>query len=130
MDRDAQALDQVPDKLGATRITKQLGDFVTEGLPAKDLDGILLANALHFVHEQPDFIQRAATSLKPTGAFLLVEYDTDSPNPWVPHPLSFTALVKLFKGCGFRSVRRLADRASSFGRARLYSAWAERGEAE
>ena len=130
MDRDARALGQVPEEHGTRRITKHTGDFVTEALPATDLDGILLANALHFVRDQPGFIRRAAASLKPTGAFLLVEYDTDSPNPWVPHPLPSTALVQLFKGSGFRSVRRLADRPSAFGRARLYSTWAERGQAE
>lgn len=130
MDRDAAVLDQVPDTLGATRVTKQVGDFVTGGLPATGLDGILLANALHFVSDQPGFIRRATTSLKPAGIFLLVEYDTDTPNPWVPHPLSFATLVELFKGSGFRSVKRLADQPSAFGRARLYSAWAERGGAE
>ncbi|MEO8588978.1 MAG: methyltransferase type 11, partial [Flavobacteriales bacterium] len=60
------------------------------------------------------------------GAFMLVEYDTDKSNPWVPHPLSFTALAQLFKGCGFRTVTRLAERPSAFGRARLYAAWAQR----
>lgn len=126
IDRDASALKQVPEVHGTTRITKHLGDFATGPLPVSDLDGILLANALHFVRDQSHFIRRASASLKPVGAFLLVEYDMDSPNPWVPHPLSFGTLAQLFKGCGFGTVKRLADRPSAFGRARLYSAWAER----
>ena len=130
MDRDASALKQVPEMHGTTRITKHTGDFVSEPLPVSDLDGILLANALHFVRDQSDFIRRISAYLKPSGTFLLVEYDTDTPNPWVPHPLSFVTLSQLFKGVGFRTVRRLADRPSAFGRARLYSAWAERGGAE
>jgi SAM-dependent methyltransferase len=130
MDRDASALKQVPGLHGTTRITEHIGDFATEPLPYTDLDGILLANALHFVRDQSDFIRRASTSLKPAGAFLLVEYDTDNPNPWVPHPVSFAALERLFKASGFRTVRRLAERRSAFGRARLYSAWADRGGAE
>ncbi|MBP6697787.1 MAG: class I SAM-dependent methyltransferase [Flavobacteriales bacterium] len=129
MDRDASALEQVPEMHGTTRSTKHTGDFATGPLPETELDGILLANALHFVHDQAEFIRRATTYLKPTGAFLLVEYDTDSPNPWVPHPLSFATLERLFTACGFASVTRLAERPSAFGRARLYSVWAERGGA-
>ena len=125
MDRDAKALKQVPEQFGTTRITKQVGDFVTEALPA-NFDGILLANALHFVRDQPDFIRRASDFLKPTGAFLLVEYDMDSPNPWVPYPSSFAVLSELFRDAGFLSIRRLAERPSTFGRARLYSAFAAR----
>lgn len=130
MDRDAMALKQVPEMHGTTRITKHAGDFVTGSFPYKDLDGILLANALHFVRDQSEFIRRAGASLKPAGVFLLVEYDTDSPNPWVPHPLSFATLAQLFKASGFRTVKRLADRPSAFGRARLYAAWVERGGME
>ncbi|MBK8498046.1 MAG: methyltransferase domain-containing protein [Flavobacteriales bacterium] len=126
VDRDASALDQMPEQHGRTRITKHLGDFTTGPLPVRDLDGILLANALHFVRDQSDFIRRVSESLKSTGTFLLVEYDTDTPNPWVPHPLSFVALSELFKASGFRTVKRLFDWPSAFGRARLYSAWAER----
>ena len=126
MDRDATAVKQLPEMHGTTRILKHVGDFTIEPLPGTDLDGILLANALHFVRDRSEFIQRASTSIKPGGAFLLVEYDTDSPNPWVPHPLSFATLERLFKGCGFRTVKRLADRPSAFGRARLYSTWAGR----
>jgi trans-aconitate methyltransferase len=130
MDRDATALKQVSEEYVGKRITKHMGDFVIDALPSTDLDGILLANALHFVLDQSDFIHRVSTSLKPSGAFLLVEYDTDTANPWVPHPLSFATLEQLFKACGFASVKRLAERPSAFGRARLYSAWAERGGAE
>jgi ubiquinone/menaquinone biosynthesis C-methylase UbiE len=126
MDRDATAVKQLPETHGTTRITKHVGNFTTEPLPETHLDGILLANALHFVRDQSDFIRRASNYMKPTGAFLLVEYDADSPNPWVPHPSSFVTLAQLFKACGFASVKRLSDRPSAFGRARLYSAWAER----
>ncbi len=125
VDRDTSALKQLPPAFAHRRITQQVGDFVHDPLPT-ELDGILLANALHFVRDQSSFLRRVSTSLKPSGAFLLVEYDTDSPNPWVPHPLSFATLEQLFKVSGFASVTRLGERPSAFGRARLYSAWAVR----
>lgn len=127
MDHNATAVKQVPDLHGNVQITKHVGDFVTEPLAMKDLDGILLANALHFVRDQAAFIQRISTSLKPTGALLLVEYDTGSPNPWVPHPLSFVALSQLCADRGFGTVQRLGERTSAFGGARLYSVWVGRG---
>jgi len=130
MDRDATALKLVPEMHGTTRITKHHGDFVTDALPATDLDGILLANALHFVRDQPDFIRSVRGSLEPAGALLLVEYDMDNPNPWVPHPVSFATLERLFKDAGFGTAKRLAERPSAFGGARLYAAWAERDGAE
>jgi ubiquinone/menaquinone biosynthesis C-methylase UbiE len=120
VDRDASALADIPDAHGTTRITKHVGDFAIGPLPATDLDGILLANALHFVRDQSGFIRRASHYLKPTAAFLLIEYDTDAPNRWVPHPLSFRTLERLFTGCGFRTVRRLAERSAAFGRAQLF----------
>lgn len=126
MDRDAAALKEVPEQFGGARIVKHLGDFVHDAIPAMELEGILLANALHFVREQTGLISKLAEQLNPTGVFLLVEYDMDTPGPWVPYPLSFTTLADLFHGAGFPSVMRLAERPSAFGRARLYSAWAGR----
>src|SRR5262245_1910367 len=67
MDRDAQALKEVAASQGGTLITKHLGDFVKDELPATKLDGILLANALHFVRDQSGFIHRAGANLKPGG---------------------------------------------------------------
>jgi len=122
MDRDLSALKQVPEEYSGTRIVKHVGDFVRDAVPAMELDGILLANALHFARDQAGLIRKLAGHLDPAGILLLVEYDMDTPNPWVPHPLSFATLKELFHGAGFASVTRLAERPSAFGRARLYSA--------
>lgn len=121
MDRDRSALAQVPSSFGGTRMIKFEGDFVRDPLPASELDGILLANALHFAKDQPAFIRKAAACLKPGGRFLLVEYDTDTPNSWVPYPLSRTRAVDLFQGARFDHVAPLGERPSAFGGARLYS---------
>jgi ubiquinone/menaquinone biosynthesis C-methylase UbiE len=121
MDRDGSALARIPDVHGAVSIQKRVGDFVTDPLQ-KELNGILLANALHYVRDQPAFIARAAACLKADGCFLIVEYDTDAANPWVPYPLSFAALKGLFGRAGFASIVRLHERPSIYRRAMMYSA--------
>ena len=68
MDRDAKTLQQVPEQHGGTRIVKQVGDFIQDALPSTDLDGILLANALHFVRHQADLIRVLMEHLSPTAS--------------------------------------------------------------
>jgi trans-aconitate methyltransferase len=118
MDRDARALAEIPARFREVHVRTQVGDMQAP-LPWMDLDGILLANALHYVVDQPAFVQRLAQHLKPHGRFLLVEYEHQSPNPWVPYPVGFAALQRLFPE---RTVTRLHERPSAFGRALLYAA--------
>lgn len=126
VDRDAAALARVPQQFAGVSITKQVSDFAQDPLGATGFDGFLLANALHFVQDQPAFLRNAKASLKPGGRFLLVEYDTDTPNPWVPYPLSFRSLAALCMRVGLADVVRLADRPSAYGQARIYAAAAVR----
>jgi ubiquinone/menaquinone biosynthesis C-methylase UbiE len=64
-------------------------DF-TRPLRLPPLDGLVMANSLHYVRRKDiDALRHIVPLLKPGGRFILVEYNTDSGNPWVPHPLSF-----------------------------------------
>jgi hypothetical protein len=47
------------------------------------------------------------------GRLVLVEYDTDHGNPWVP-PLTFGSWAALASEAGFRETRRLASVPSRF----------------
>lgn len=98
------------------------GDFTREPWPFANLDGILMANALHYVRDQPAFIDRCAAALTSGGSFVIVEYDTDAANPWVPYPLSRSSLASLFAGAGYPHLEPLGSRPSLYGRARLYAA--------
>ena len=93
------------------------------GLPA--LDGLLMANTLHFFSDQERLLLHIRSFLKPGGVLLLVEYDVDQGNLWVPHPLSFETFRDLAPKVGFTTPERLATVPSSFLR-RIYSAMARR----
>lgn len=111
---------RVEGKNGVTIEPLQM-DFVTSELPLQNLDGILMANSLHYVSDQPAFIRKAGRYLKAGGCFLIVEYDTDKANPWVPYPLSYHSLLRLFHQEGYTTIQRLHERASVYGRANIYS---------
>jgi trans-aconitate methyltransferase len=121
MDRDDSALRKVPPAHKGVRITTHRGDFTNQTWPFTNLDGILMANSLHYVENQPTFIRRCEREMK-FPRFLLVEYDTDEPGRWVPHPVSRARLKSLFTSAGYSSVTMLRSRPSVYRRAALYAA--------
>jgi hypothetical protein len=52
---------------------------------------------------------------------LLVEYNVDRGNPWVPYPLSFSTFKSVAMAAGFEEPRLVATHPSSFLR-EIYSA--------
>ncbi len=121
IDRDRAVLRRIPASHRGVHIETHAGDFTRLSWPFAPVDGILMANALHFVADQAAFLRRCAASLTPAGRFLIVEYDTDRPNPWVPYPLSRNSLAALFATVGFDSVETLGSRPSVYQRAALYA---------
>ena len=122
IDRDASALKRIPATHGNVEIKTQVGDFTRQPWPFDGLDGILMANSLHYIEDQPAFIRRCVSRMQPSGRFLIVEYDTRAANRWVPHPVGAAALVDLFEGVGYSSIRMLSSRPSLYRRAPLYAA--------
>ena len=122
VDLDRAVLRRIPSSQQNVRIIVHQRDFVREPLPLADLDGILMANSLHFVRDQAACVRRVEAHMKPRRRFLIVEYDTDLANRWVPYPVSQTALAALFESLGYASFRILASRPSLHRRAPLYAA--------
>lgn len=128
VDRDGRALrDQ--GRAMATRFPAAAVEYVnadfTEAIALPPLDGILMANALHFVREKEGVLGRLVAHLKPAGRFVLVEYDADRGNAWVPYPLSYAAWAELAPAVGLVGTRLLGRVPSRFLGA-MYSAGSDR----
>ena len=89
--------------------------------PFAGLDGILMANSLHYVENQAAFIRECESHMNVRRHFLLVEYDTSEASRWIPYPMSLTRLTTLFERAGYSSVRVLRSRRSIYRRASLYA---------
>jgi hypothetical protein len=122
VDLDSRALDAVPNHYNGVEIRKSLGDIGSLSLRIPLVDGILMANSLHFIREQEVLIRRL---LPVTERFLIVEYERSKPNRWGPYPVGFERLRQLFNGEGVQRVEKLTTRPSLFG-GTIYSALAER----
>lgn len=129
VDRDADALARqartLDARFPAVAVEHLVADF-TKALDLPSLDGILMANSLHFIRDKLSLLERLVTHLHHGGRFVVVEYDAERGNAWVPFPLSFEAWRSLAGRAGLRDTRRLATRPSRF-LGSIYSAMSVRG---
>ncbi len=103
IDLDDAALRNIPAELHGVRIATHRADFTRTPWPFDErVDGILMANSLHYVREQEAFIRQCDEHLKDDGRFVVVEYDFDRPNRWVPYPVSRHRLDRIVRGRGRR----------------------------
>jgi ubiquinone/menaquinone biosynthesis C-methylase UbiE len=117
IDRDRGALEVQLERLRGTfpavAISPLVADF-TKPLDLAELDGVVMANSLHFVRDKGPLLELVRGYLRPGGRLILVEYGADRGNPWVPHPLSFATWSRVAAAAGFRDTRQLASVPSRF----------------
>ena len=99
-------------------------NFVEDVLPFENLSGILMANSFHYVKNKESFIRKCIDCLSDDGYFLVVEYDRDVSNPWVPYPVSLVLLQNLFSSFNY-TVRKLQQIQSRYS-GLMYSAIVEK----
>jgi len=126
VDRDAKALKRLQQEASSwpARIVTLVGDF-TRPIELPELDGMLIANALHYVANPGDVLGRLAARLRLGGQVVIVEYDRRRANPWVPHPISIAQLPAMTTAAGLSAPTVIATRPSAFG-GDLYVAVADR----
>lgn len=117
VDRDSRALRiqlrALRDAFPNVTVTPLVADF-TQPLELPPLDGIVMANSLHFAPDKLAVLRLVRDYLRPAGRLILVEYDTDHGNPWVPFPLSYRSWATLAAEAGFHDTQRLASVPSHF----------------
>jgi len=117
VDRDGRALQvqlrRFAEAFPRTSVTPLVADF-TRPLGLPPLDGIVMANSLHFVRDKLPVLRQVHDSLRPGGRLVLVEYEADHGNPWVPYPLTFRSWAARAATAGFRDTRQLGSVPSRF----------------
>ncbi len=125
VDRDAGALRSLRSQRfpGAVVDTK-VADF-TRPLDLSNLNGIVMANSLHFVRDKAPVLESVRRMLRPGGSLIVVEYGADRGNPWVPHPFPYETWEKMAAQAGFVRTRLLRTIPSRY-LGSMYSAVSER----
>ena len=117
VDRDAGSLraqqTQMERQFPGTNLRVLAEDF-TRPLPLPPLDGIIAANSIHYVRDRVELLRGWRGYLKPGGRLVLVEYDSDDGNRWVPYPVSFASLPRLAAAAGYAPTELLRTYPSRF----------------
>lgn len=93
---------------------KYLEQDFTDNVVLPLLDGIMMANSLHFVRRKNQFLESLTSMLKPGGKLLIIEYDTDSGNSFVPYPVTFSRLSKLLRQHDFSDPQLIGTAPSKY----------------
>jgi ubiquinone/menaquinone biosynthesis C-methylase UbiE len=124
VDRDRNVVRELAAEMGKrfpeTTLDVVTADF-TKPMSLRDLDGVVMANSLHFVRHKKPVLEAVRSMLKPGGRLIVVEYSTDRGNPWVPHPFSFETWKRLAAEAGLAGTAPLSTVPSRYFGS-LYSA--------
>ena len=117
VDRDAGSVRGLAAEMGKrfprTELEVVVADF-TRPISLSSLDGIVMANSLHFLRDKRPVLERVHEMLKPGGSLIVVEYGSDRGNPWVPHPFSYERWVQMAADAGFERTRLLGTVPSRY----------------
>ena len=101
VDKDARALRAI-----GHNIETRVEDF-TKPSDLHDLDGVVMANSLHFVRNKGPVLESVRDMLRPGGRLIVVEYSSDRGNPWVPYPFTYATWVRLAAAAGMQGTELL-----------------------
>ena len=117
VDRDAGPLRELAEamekRFPATRLDVVKADF-SRPLALANLDGIVMANSLHFVRDKGPVLAHVKSMLRPGGRLIVVEYGSNRGNPWVPHPFSYDRWEQVAAEAGFENTRLIGTVPSRY----------------
>jgi ubiquinone/menaquinone biosynthesis C-methylase UbiE len=117
VDRDAAALREQQRRMErlfpATSVQYVVADFA-RNVRLPPLDGFVMANSLHFERDQAAVLGALVPLLVPGGRVIVVEYDADHGNRWVPYPISLRRWRALAGEAGLVDVREIGRHPSHF----------------
>lgn len=120
--RALERLARQQDDGGAPIVVLQADFTGTLALPP--LDGVLLANALHFVPDdaQAAVLGRLAAGLRAGGRLAVVEYENRAASRWVPFPIGRARFAELARDIGGSPPVAVGERRSAYG-GTMYAAY-------
>lgn len=123
VDRDAQVARRqgLDGSQPEANILLRRADF-TKPLGLQNLDGIVMANALHFVRRHERVLSQIVGCLRAGGSFILVEYDLEVASPWIPFPVPLRYFRRLAPRAGLGEPREIGRRRSRYGQREIYAA--------
>lgn len=86
----------------------------TSQLEIPKLDGIIMANSLHYLKDQTQFLVKIKDYLKPEGKLVIVEYNTNKGNTWVPYALAYKKFHEIAKEAGYKNISLLKKKPSDW----------------
>lgn len=90
--------------------------FELPGLEEQQLlDGMLAANALHFVKNPASALARLVERVRPGGRVVVIEYDRRRASRWVPYPIDSDLLPEIAAIAGLTAPTFTATRPSLYG---------------
>lgn len=113
VDKDGSALKELSRLMPGPNLILLADDF-SKALSLPPLDGIIAANSLHYFKDRVKILKHVRSYLKPAGKLIVIEYNVDSGNMWVPYPFAFGTFQRLAVDAGFSQPRLLARAPSNF----------------
>jgi trans-aconitate methyltransferase len=126
IDKDLRSMNSISENIGKIQVEKRAADFTSFNFQGLNADGILMANALHFVKDKVPFLKKLKSGLGEKGVLVVVEYEMTKGNAWVPWPVGFEGLRTLIIESGFGGLKKIGSAESRYQKDGMYSALVEK----
>jgi ubiquinone/menaquinone biosynthesis C-methylase UbiE len=120
------AVDREKQRLNLLNVDFLRANFENDDLKLSGLDGILVANAIHYVADKAALLRKLEPMFAGLPRFIMIEYDTDRANPWVPFPITFEQLQTLFGALGYHKIVKVSEIPSAYRSGNMYCALIEK----